>query len=253
MKQIFIAVVAAAISLGVTGGAAEVQAGHGKAKIDTKIIKAGNGPKTVRHSKVTVNYTGWLGNGTQFDSSIDRGEPFNFTLGTGSVIPGWDIGIEGMKLGEKRELIIPPALAYGAKGAGKIIPPNATLRFEVELLKAIPPKYQNIENKELENMLSRGVKIVDVRRPDEWKKTGTVKESKRLTAFDGKGRFVSGFLAAFGEIVKPDDEIILICRTGNRSAILAHMLTERTGYKHVYNVKAGISKWVKDKYPVRRH
>ena len=102
-------------------------------------------------------------------------------------------------------------------------------------------------------MLSRGVKIVDVRRPDEWKKTGTVKESKRLTAFDGKGRFVSGFLAAFGKIVKPDDEIILICRTGNRSAILAHMLTERTGYKHVYNVKAGISKWVKDKYPVRRH
>ena len=101
MKQIFIAVVAAAISLGVTGGAEQVQAGHGKAKIDTKIIKAGNGPKTVRHSKVTVNYTGWLENGTQFDSSFDRGEPFNFTLGTGSVIPGWDIGIEGMKLGEQ--------------------------------------------------------------------------------------------------------------------------------------------------------
>ncbi len=252
MKQIFIAVVAAAISLGVTGGAVEVQAGHGKAKVDTKIIKAGNGPKIVRHSKVTVNYTGWLGNGTRFDSSLDRGEPFNFTLGTGSVIPGWDIGIEGMQLGEKRELIIPPALAYGAKGAGKVIPPNATLRFEVELLRAIPPKYQNIESKELENMLSRGVKIVDIRRPDEWKKTGTVKGSKRLTAFDGKGRFVSGFPAAFGMIVKPDDEIILICRTGNRSAILAHMLTKQSGYKNVYNVKGGISKWIEEKKTVER-
>ena len=252
MKQIFIAVFVAAISLGVTGGAVGVQTGHGKAEIDTKIIKLGNGSKIVRHSKVTVNYTGWLENGTKFDSSFDRGEPFNFTLGTGSVIPGWDIGIEGMKLGEKRELIIPPALAYGAKGAGEVIPPNATLRFEVELLKAVPPKYRNIESLELENMLSRGVKIVDVRRPDEWKKTGTVKGSKRLTAFDGKGRFVSGFPEAFGKIVKRDDEIILICRTGNRSAILAYMLTKKSGYKNVYNVKGGISKWIEERKTVER-
>ena len=83
-------------------------------------------------------------------------------------------------------------------------------------------------------------------------KTGTVKGSKRLTAFDGKGRFVSGFPAAFGMIVKPDDEIILICRTGNRSAILAHMLTKQSGYKNVYNVKGGISKWIEEKKTVER-
>ena len=252
MRQIFIAVVAVGICLIATGVAFEVQASHGKAKVGIKIIKIGNGPAIVRHSKVSVNYTGWLGNGTQFDSSFDRGTPFNFTLGTGSVIRGWDIGIEGMKLGEKRELIIPPGLAYGAKGAGKVIPPNATLRFEVELLRATPPKYKNIENKELENMLSRGVKIVDIRRPDEWEKTGTVKQSKRLTAFDSRGRFVPSFSRSFRKFFKPDDEIILICRTGNRSAILAHMLTKKSEYHKIYNVKGGISSWIEEKRTVER-
>ena len=252
MKQIFRAVVAVGLFLGTVGVTSEVRAGRGQEKIDIKIIKTGNGPGIVRHSKLTVHYTGWLENGTKFDSSLDRGEPFNFILGTGSVIPGWDIGIEGMKLGEKRELIIPPALAYGAKGAGKVIPSNATLRFELELLKAIPPKYQNIDIKTLKNMLARGVKIMDIRRSDEWRKTGIVKGSERLTAFDEKGRFVRNFPAAFENFINPDDKIILICRTGNRSAVLAHMLTEQAGYKHVYNVKNGISKWIQHKNPVSR-
>ena len=252
MKQIFTALIMVVICLGANDVGGEVRASNGKAKISTKIIKTGNGPEIVRHSKLTVHYTGWLANGTKFDSSLDRGDPFNFTLGTGSVIPGWDIGIEGMKPGEKRELIIPPALAYGSKGAGKIIPPNETLRFEVNVLNAIPPKYQNIDSKKLEYMLSQGVKIMDIRRPDEWRKTGIVKGSERLTAFDGKGRFVKNFPTAFGKAVQPDDKIILICRTGNRSAILAHMLTEKAGYKKVYNVKNGISKWIEEKNPVRR-
>ena len=110
MRQIFIAVVAVGFCLGAMGVAFEVQASHGKAKVGIKIIKIGDGPAIARHSKVSVNYTGWLGECTQFDSSFDRGTPFNFTLGTGSVIRGWDIGIEGMKLGETREVIIPPAL-----------------------------------------------------------------------------------------------------------------------------------------------
>ena len=252
MKQIFTALIMVVICLGAKGEGGEARASNSTAKISTKIIKTGNGPEIVRHSNVTVHYTGWLANGTKFDSSLDRGEPFNFTIGTGSVIPGWDIGIEGMKPGEKRELIIPPALAYGSKGAGKVIPPNATLRFEVNVLTATPPKYQNIDSKKLKYMLSRGVKIMDIRRPDEWRRTGIVKGSERLTAFDGKGRFVKHFPTAFGKIVKPDDKIILICRTGNRSAILAHMLTEKAGYKKVYNVKDGISKWIEEKNPVIR-
>jgi FKBP-type peptidyl-prolyl cis-trans isomerase len=83
---------------------------------------------------VSVHYTGWLENGTKFDSSKDRGTPFSFALGGGQVIRGWDEGVAGMKIGGKRRLTIPADLGYGASGAGGVIPPNATLVFEVELL-----------------------------------------------------------------------------------------------------------------------
>ena len=98
----------------------------------------GTGPEAVSGQKVTVHYTGWLFNdgvqGAKFDSSKDRGDPFVFSLGAGMVIRGWDEGVAGMKVGGARTLIIPAELGYGARGAGGVIPPNATLKFDVELL-----------------------------------------------------------------------------------------------------------------------
>ena len=98
-------------------------------------IIIGEGEEAKDYNKVVVNYTGTLENGSVFDSSLNPGRsPFTFTLGAGSVIKGWDMGIKKMKVGGKRKLIIPSDLAYGANGAGRVIPPNATLIFEVELL-----------------------------------------------------------------------------------------------------------------------
>jgi FKBP-type peptidyl-prolyl cis-trans isomerase FkpA len=99
-----------------------------------EILQAGNGAEAQAGQQVTVHYTGWLTNGSKFDSSLDRNQPFRFALGKRMVIGGWDEGVAGMKVGEKRKLTIPPQLGYGAAGAGGVIPPNATLIFEVELL-----------------------------------------------------------------------------------------------------------------------
>ena len=97
-------------------------------------IAAGTGAAAQSGQTAKVHYTGWLKNGQKFDSPQDRNDPFEFTLGAGQVIKGWDEGVAGMKVGGKRKLTIPPDLGYGARGAGGVIPPNAELIFEVELL-----------------------------------------------------------------------------------------------------------------------
>lgn len=102
--------------------------------LQIKTLVVGTGDKAEPGKTAVVHYTGWLLDGTKFDSSVDRGTPFEFPLGAGRVIKGWDEGVATMNIGGKVELIIPADLAYGASGAGGVIPPNATLKFEVEFL-----------------------------------------------------------------------------------------------------------------------
>ena len=104
------------------------------AELQIEVLTEGTGPQPKDGQEVSVHYTGWLTDGTKFDSSKDRGQPFSFTLGQGKVIKGWDQGVATMKKGSTVKLTIPPELGYGAHGAGGIIPPHATLVFEVELL-----------------------------------------------------------------------------------------------------------------------
>ena len=134
-----LAIIAAVTPLDRSAAAANevIEMPNGLKYTDTKI---GDGAEATAGKKVSVHYTGWLYNsgtkGAKFDSSLDRGQPFQFTLGAHQVIAGWDGGVAGMKVGGKRTLIIPPELGYGARGAGGVIPPNSTLMFDVELLGA---------------------------------------------------------------------------------------------------------------------
>jgi FKBP-type peptidyl-prolyl cis-trans isomerase FkpA len=142
MRRVLIALLIAAASA--CGGRTDSESNAGGATV-TQLIKAdsktGTGAEATAGHDVTVHYTGWLYDpsrpdrkGAKFDSSRDRGEPFSFRLGAGQVIRGWDEGVAGMKVGGQRTLTIPPDMGYGARGAGGVIPPNATLLFDVELL-----------------------------------------------------------------------------------------------------------------------
>ena len=104
------------------------------AELGIEDLVVGTGAEATTGQKVRVHYTGWLTDGKKFDSSVDRGQPFNFQLGRGQVIKGWDQGVAGMKVGGKRKLTVPPELGYGARGFPGAIPPNSTLVFEVELV-----------------------------------------------------------------------------------------------------------------------
>jgi FKBP-type peptidyl-prolyl cis-trans isomerase FkpA len=133
-QRLLTILILAVVVLAIIGAiiAGQVMKNNQELKIEDLVI--GSGTEAKPGDAVSVHYTGWLEDGTKFDSSIDRGQPFEFTLGQGQVIPGWEQGIQGMAVGGKRRLTIPPALAYGAQGNGGVIPANATLVFEVELL-----------------------------------------------------------------------------------------------------------------------
>lgn len=213
-------------------------------------IKTGSGDEATPFSIVEVHYTGKLEDGTVFDSSVSRGQPIQFTLGVGQVIPGWDMGLIGMRTNGSRVLKIPAELAYGARGAGGVIPPHADLVFEVELLSVKAAVFSNIDNAGLQSRLKKGVKLIDIRRPEEWQQTGVVEGSIKLTAFDQQGRFLKSFVDGLREIATPDEEVLLICRTGSRTASLSQWLATQGGYDNVVNVTEGITAWIAEDRPV---
>lgn len=245
--RLFVAAVLVAVS-------SSAFAGHGKEgpmpEVKTTDVTVGKGVEAEPYAKVAVHYTGWLSDGTKFDSSRDRGKTFEFTLAGGQVIAGWDMGVVGMKEGGKRELVIPPELGYGKKGAGGKIPPNATLKFEVELVKVTPPKFSHAGNDDLKALVAKGVKLIDIRRPEEWKQTGVVEGSHLITAFGKDGQLVKDFYGKFTSLVTEEEKFVLICRTGNRTGYLSQFLSEKAGFKNVVNVRDGITKWIAEKRPV---
>tara|TARA_B100001964_G_C14140125_1_gene557026 strand:+ start:311 stop:1048 length:738 start_codon:yes stop_codon:yes gene_type:complete len=207
----------------------------------------GTGPTIVNHSKISVHYRGTLDDGTEFDSSFKRNQPFVFQIGNRQVIAGWEIGLMGMKVGGKRMIKIPPELAYGKNGAGKSIPPNATLIFDVEIIAIQPPGYKIISIDEFISMQKKDLIIIDIRTQEEWKKTGIIKGSKKINAFDQKGNLNPGFINSFKLLTKKNNlnsKVVFISSRGDISSILANGFVEKLGYKKMYSLKGGIKEWI---------
>ena len=216
------------------------------------VNQEGSGERAEIGMSVSVHYTGKLEDGTIFDSSIPRGTPFTFTLGAGQVIKGWDLGVEGMTVGEKRNLVIPPHLGYGVRGAGATIPPNATLIFDVELLEvAMPITLKDLSPQEFIDAQENGGIVIDIRRDEEWKETGILKGSQTITAFTKDGKIHPDFPKKFFDLITDIDvPILLYCRTGNRTAILGQALIDQIGQTNVSHLSEGIVGWKKQGFPV---
>ena len=215
------------------------------------INQNGSGDSAETGMSVSVHYTGKLEDGTVFDSSIPRGQPFTFTLGAGQVIKGWDLGVEGMKLGEKRSLVIPPHLGYGIRGAGATIPPNATLIFDIELLEVtMPITLRDLSPNDFIDAQENGGIVIDIRREEEWKETGILQGSNTITAFTKDGNIHPDFPKKFFDLINDIDvPILLYCRTGNRTGILGQALIDQVGQTNVSHLSEGIVGWKKQGYP----
>jgi len=219
-----------------------------KADLKTETIIQGSGSKAELGMRVQVHYTGKLDDGTVFDSSVPRGEPFVFTLGQRQVIQGWEEGILGMLVGETRILTIPPALAYGSSGVGDIIPPNATLIFDVQLLATSwPPSLKELTTEQLLDAQKSGSVIIDIRSSNEWVETGIIAGAETVTAFSADGKLHSDFRKKFFSLIKSKDTpIVLYCRSGNRSKRLGNVLVNQGNYTNVSHLSKGIIGWQKD-------
>ena len=215
-------------------------------------ITKGEGAEIINHSKIQVHYVGKLQDGTKFDSSYDRGEPFSFQIGLRQVIEGWETGLMGMKVGGKRTLIIPPELAYGDRGAGDLIPPNATLIFDIEIINVESPGYGFVSADQILLLQEDGYKFIDIRNKKERDNTGVVPGSLEITAFDMYGKFVPEFMKTFRSLVNLDENIVFISNEGEIASILANGFVEQLKAKNVYVLKGGIKQLIKENYKLEK-
>ena len=216
------------------------------ADLQIETLTTGDGAVAEAGMRASVHYEGRLENGEVFDASRPRGQAFSFTIGAGQVIRGWEQGVEGMKVGETRRLTIPPELGYGAAGAGGVIPPNATLVFEIELLDvSVPVTLGEATSEDLVKAREDGVIIIDIRREEEWQETGIIPGAEMVTAFDASGRVHPEFLDGFRSVVPGlDTPVMLYCRTGNRTTSLGNALIEQLGFSNVTHLSDGITGWL---------
>ena len=212
----------------------------------------GEGAEIVKHSKIKVHYIGKLEDGTKFDSSYDRGEPFSFQIGLRQVIEGWETGITGMKVGGKRTLIIPPELGYGQRGAGELIPPNSTLVFDIEIIDSQPPSYNLITTDEIQNLLKNNYKFIDIRTKKERDFTGVIPGSLEITAFDVYGKFVPEFMKTFQDAIDLNDSIVFVSNQGKMASILANGFAEQLGAKNMNALKGGIQQLIYENYDLSK-
>ena len=216
------------------------------AELQIETLSEGTGEIAETGKRVSVHYEGRLVDGEVFDASRPRGQAFSFTIGAGQVIGGWEQGVAGMKVGETRRLTIPPELGYGEAGAGDVIPPNATLVFEIELLDVTTPVVLGQASADdLLQAQDEGVVVIDIRREDEWQETGIIAGAQTITAFTATGGVHPDFLDKFRSIAPtPDTPVMLYCRTGNRTTGLGNALIEQLGFSDVSHLSAGITGWM---------
>ena len=219
-------------------------------KIET--VTEGDGTVASIGNRVSVHYEGMLANGDVFDASRPRGKPFSFEIGAGQVIGGWEQGVPGMKVGEIRKLTIPPKLGYGARGAGNVIPPNATLIFKIELLDVSEPITLGQANPEmLKRAQKDGAIIIDIRRKDEWIDTGVIEGAETITAFRRSGNIHLDFQEKFlGVVPSKKTPIMLYCHIGGRTASLGKALINQLGYTNVSHLTDGITGWLADGHEI---